>query len=90
MTYSLCLYLQEGSVFLSDTRTRVGMDSLFTCHKIHHFHENPVLLIALLSQGTKRVADIYSQNESQDLQKEKKVKNTFQSLLKVNDLYQAT
>ena len=72
MTYSLCLYLQEGLVFLSDTKTRVGMDSLFTRYKIHHFHENPALLIALLSSGELSVLLTFSHRMNPKTYKRKK------------------
>jgi len=51
MTYCLGLYLEEGLVFLSDTRTNAGVDNVSTYCKMHHFHEDQERLIVLLSSG---------------------------------------
>ena len=49
MTYCLGLYLEEGLIFLSDTRTNAGVDNVSTYCKMNHFHENHERLIVLLS-----------------------------------------
>ena len=51
MTYCLGLYLEEGLVFFSDTRTNAGVDKVSTYCKMHHFHEDQERLIVLLSSG---------------------------------------
>ncbi len=37
MTYCLALRLQEGLVFLADTRTNAGVDDVGTYRKMHVF-----------------------------------------------------
>ena len=40
MIYCLGLYLEEGLVLLSDTRTSAGVDNDSTYCKMHHFQED--------------------------------------------------
>ena len=51
MTYYLGLYLEEGLVLLSDTRTNAGVDNVSTYCKMYHFHKDEERMIALLSSG---------------------------------------
>ncbi|MGA1598004.1 MAG: peptidase [bacterium] len=51
MTYCLGLFLEEGLVLLSDTRTNAGIDNVSTYRKMHLFHEPGERLIALMSSG---------------------------------------
>ena len=43
MTYCLGLYLEEGVVLLSDTRTNAGVDNVSTYCKMYHFQEDEEL-----------------------------------------------
>ena len=56
MTYCLGLYLEEGLVLLSDTRTNAGIDHVSTFGKMHVFHEPGQRLISLLSSGNLAVS----------------------------------
>ena len=51
MTYCLAMRLQEGLVFLSDTRTNAGVDDVGTYRKLHVFRPGPDRLFVLQSAG---------------------------------------
>ncbi len=51
MTYCLALRLDDGLVFLSDTRTNAGVDNVGTYRKLHVFRPAPDRLFVLQSAG---------------------------------------
>ncbi len=51
MTYCLAMRLDEGLVFLSDTRTNAGVDNVGTYRKLHVFRPAPDRLLVLQSAG---------------------------------------
>ena len=51
MTYCLAMRLDEGLVFLSDTRTNAGVDNVGTYRKLHVFRPAPDRLFVLQSAG---------------------------------------
>src|SRR4249920_2520822 len=51
MTYCLALRLEEGLVFLGDTRTNAGVDNVSTYRKVHVFQPAPDRVFVLESAG---------------------------------------
>ena len=51
MTYCLAMRLEDGLVFLSDTRTNAGVDDVGVYRKLHVFHPAPDRLLVLQSAG---------------------------------------
>lgn len=51
MTYCVGLYLEEGLVFASDSRTNAGVDYVTTYSKMHVFTPAPDRLFVILSAG---------------------------------------
>jgi putative proteasome-type protease len=51
MTYCLSLRLQEGLIFLGDTRTNAGVDNVSTYRKVHVFQPGPDRIFVLESAG---------------------------------------
>ena len=51
VTYCLAMRLDEGLVFLSDTRTNAGVDNVGTYRKLHVFRPAPDRLFVLQSAG---------------------------------------
>jgi putative proteasome-type protease len=51
MTYCLAMRLEDGLVFLSDTRTNAGLDNVSTYRKLHVFRPAPDRLFVLQSAG---------------------------------------
>jgi putative proteasome-type protease len=51
MTYCLAMRLNEGLLFLSDTRTNAGVDNVGTYRKLHVFEPAPDRLFVLQSAG---------------------------------------
>ena len=51
MTYCLALRLEEGLVFLADTRTNAGVDNVGTYRKLHVLRPGPDRLFVLESAG---------------------------------------
>ena len=51
VTYCLAMRLEEGLVFLSDTRTNAGVDDVGTYRKLHVFRPAPDRLFVLQSAG---------------------------------------
>jgi len=41
MTYCLAMRLEEGLIFLGDTRTNAGVDNVSTYRKVHLFQPAP-------------------------------------------------
>ena len=51
MTYCLAMRLDEGLIFLSDTRTNAGVDNVGTYRKLHVVHAGPDRVFVLQSAG---------------------------------------
>src|SRR5262249_15026423 len=51
MTYCLAMRLNEGLLFLSDTRTNAGVDNVSTYRKLHVFQPTPDRVFAVQSAG---------------------------------------
>ena len=51
MTYCLALRLEDGLVFLGDTRTNAGLDNVSTYRKVHVFQPAPDRVFVLESAG---------------------------------------
>jgi putative proteasome-type protease len=51
MTYCLAIRLQEGLVFLGDSRTNAGVDNVSTYRKVHVFQPAPDRIFVLESAG---------------------------------------
>ncbi|WP_188260332.1 proteasome-type protease [Azospirillum tabaci] len=51
MTYCVALYLKDGLVMLSDTRTNAGVDHISIFSKMHVFEEPGDRMIALMTAG---------------------------------------
>ena len=51
MTYCLALRLEDGLVFLGDTRTNAGVDNVSTYRKVHLFQPGPDRFFVLESAG---------------------------------------
>ncbi|RVA24988.1 peptidase, partial [Mesorhizobium sp. M7A.F.Ca.CA.004.11.2.1] len=51
MTYCVGLKIDRGLVFMSDTRTNAGMDSISTFRKMHVWEEPGERVIVLMSAG---------------------------------------
>ncbi|MDH4115856.1 MAG: hypothetical protein OEW30_00510 [Acidimicrobiia bacterium] len=51
MTYCLAMRLEEGLVFLSDSRTNAGVDNVSTYRKLHVFRPGPDRIFVLQSAG---------------------------------------
>jgi putative proteasome-type protease len=51
VTYCLAMRLDEGLVFLSDTRTNAGLDNISTYRKLHVFRPSDDRLLVLQSAG---------------------------------------
>ena len=52
MTYCLALRLNEGLVFLADTRTNAGIDNVGTYRKLHVFRPAPDRVFVLGNELT--------------------------------------
>lgn len=68
MTYCIAMRLEEGLVFLADTRTNAGVDNVSTFRKLHVFRPGPDRLFVLMSAGnlasTQQVLDRIDQDLS--------------------------
>ena len=92
MTYCLGLYLEEGLVLLSDTRTNAGVDNVSTYCKMYHFQEHEERMIVLLSSGNLAVTQAVLHrvtNSNFKANEDSEKKELPQNLEKVADLYQA-
>lgn len=67
MTYCVALCLNEGLVFLADTRTNAGVDQIGTFRKMTIFHQDRKRFFVLMSSGnlaiTQAVKEILLQGE---------------------------
>jgi putative proteasome-type protease len=66
VTYCLALRLDEGLIFLSDTRTNAGVDNVGTYRKLHVFQPAPDRVFVLQSAGnlgtTQQVLDMINRD----------------------------
>jgi putative proteasome-type protease len=66
MTYCIALRLDDGLVFLADTRTNAGVDNISTYRKLHTFRPSPDRVFVLESAGnlasTQQVLDRLDQD----------------------------
>jgi putative proteasome-type protease len=66
MTYCIALRLDDGLVFLADTRTNAGVDNISTYRKLHTFQPQPDRVFVLESAGnlasTQQVLDRIEQD----------------------------
>ena len=85
MTYCLAMRLDEGLVFLADTRTNAGVDNVGTYRKLHVMQPAPDRLFVLESAGnlatTQQVLDRIERDLSND--------GVHQSLANVDHLFEA-
>jgi putative proteasome-type protease len=85
MTYCLALRLDEGLVFLADTRTNAGVDNVGTYRKLHVLQPAPDRLFVIESAGnlatTQQVLDRLERDLSND--------GVHQSLANVDHLFEA-
>ena len=51
MTYCIAIKLNNGLVFLSDSRTNAGLDDISTYRKMTIFNENNDRAVILMSSG---------------------------------------
>jgi putative proteasome-type protease len=85
MTYCLAMRLDEGLVFLADTRTNAGVDNVGTYRKLHVIQPGPDRLFMLESAGnlatTQQVLDRIERDLSND--------GVHQSLANIDHLFEA-
>mgnify|MGYP001053499775 CR=1 FL=1 len=85
MTYCLALRLDEGLIFLSDTRTNAGVDNVGTYRKLHLVHAGEDRVFVLQSAG-----NLATTHEVLDLiDRDLNTPGDHQSLAKVNHLFEA-
>jgi putative proteasome-type protease len=85
MTYCLALRLQEGLVFLSDTRTNAGVDNVGTYRKQHVISPDPRRVFVIESAGNLATTQEVLDRIRRDLVKGGEV----ESLASVNYLFEA-
>ncbi|KQZ13587.1 MULTISPECIES: peptidase [unclassified Mesorhizobium] len=85
MTYCVGLKIDRGLVFMSDTRTNAGMDSISTFRKMHVWEEPGERVIVLMSAGnlatTQAVVSLLDERS-------KAVVDRHQALLETASMYQ--
>ncbi|ODT77998.1 MAG: peptidase [Pelagibacterium sp. SCN 64-44] len=85
MTYCVGLKIDSGLVFMSDTRTNAGMDSISTFRKMHVWEEPGERVIVLMSAGnlatTQAVASLLDERS-------KAVADRHRTLLETPSMYQ--
>lgn len=85
MTYCVGLKIDRGLVFMSDTRTNAGMDSISTFRKMHVWEEPGERVIVLMSAGnlatTQAVVSLLDERS-------KAVVDRHQALLETPSMYQ--
>jgi putative proteasome-type protease len=86
MTYCLALRLQEGLVFLSDTRTNAGVDNVGTYRKQHVIAAGPRRLFVIESAGNLATTQEVLDRIRRDLAKPA---GEVESLASVNYLFEA-
>lgn len=84
MTYCLAMRLNEGLVFLSDTRTNAGVDNISTYRKLHVRQPAPDRLFVLQSAGNLATTQQVLDRIDRDLTSEAP-----ESLATVNHLFEA-
>ncbi len=72
MTYCLASIVDHGLVFVSDSRTNAGIDSLGTFSKMHAFTELPGRFFTLLSAGNLATTQAVIARLERDIRKEEK------------------
>ncbi|RWE02953.1 peptidase [Mesorhizobium sp.] len=86
MTYCVGLKIDRGLVFMSDTRTNAGMDSISTFKKMHAWEEPGDRVIVLMSAGnlatTQAVVSLLDERN-------KAVGDRHEKLLETPSMYQA-
>jgi putative proteasome-type protease len=85
MTYCLAMRLNEGLVFLSDTRTNAGVDNVNAYRKLHVFRPAPDRLFVLQSAGNLATTQQVIDQIEVDLATE----GDHESLTSVEHLFQA-
>ena len=85
MTYCVGLKIDRGLVFMSDTRTNAGMDSISTFRKMHVWEEPGERVIVLMSAGnlatTQAVVSLLDERS-------KAIADRHQTLLETPSMYQ--
>ncbi|TIS59570.1 MAG: peptidase, partial [Mesorhizobium sp.] len=86
MTYCVGLKIDHGLVFMSDTRTNAGMDSISTFKKMHVWEQPDERVIVLMSAGnlatTQAVVSLLDERT-------KAVGDRHEKLLETPSMYQA-
>ncbi len=85
MTYCLAMRLEEGLVFLGDTRTNAGVDNVSTYRKVHVFQPAPDRLFVLESAGNLATTQQVLDRIDRDLNDP----SATESLASVGHLYEA-
>ena len=85
MTYCLALRLDEGLVFLADTRTNAGVDNVGTYRKLHVIQPAPDRLFVIESAGNLATTQQVLDRIDQDLSSE----GVHESLATVSQLFEA-
>jgi putative proteasome-type protease len=85
MTYCLAARLDEGLVFLADTRTNAGIDNISTYRKLHVLRPAPDRIFVLESAGNLATTQEVLDRLDHDL----RAPGDHESLLTVQHLYQA-
>jgi putative proteasome-type protease len=83
MTYCLAMRLDDGLVFMSDTRTNAGVDNISTYRKLHIFHPSDDRLFTIQSAGNLATTHEVLDRITTDLH------GTGDSLATVDHLYEA-
>ncbi len=84
MTYCLALRLEEGLIFLADTRTNAGVDNIGTYRKLHVLRPAPDRLFVLESAGSLATTQQVLDTIARDLRA-----GAIQTLATVGDLPEA-
>lgn len=85
MTYCLAMRLDEGLVFLSDTRTNAGVDNVGTYRKLHVFQPAPDRVFVIQSAGSLATTQQVLDRVEQDLE----TSGEHESLATVSELFEA-
>ena len=85
MTYCLAFRLNEGLIFLADTRTNAGVDNISTFRKLHVLQPAPDRLFVLQSAGSLATTHEVLDRIASDLQ----AGDDRESLATVSHLYEA-
>lgn len=85
MTYCLALRLDEGLVFMSDTRTNAGVDNISNYRKLHVLRPAPDRIFVLQSAGNLATTQEVLDRIQHDLQ----APGGAESLATVNEMYEA-